>query len=73
MGKNTFIVSLQNGLGNVEICQDIRKGRATEIESINGEVIKRGRALGIDTPYNETVYNLVKAKVALHSSGTEND
>ncbi|MFV2081458.1 MAG: ketopantoate reductase family protein, partial [bacterium] len=58
---------------NSSMLQDIRKGRATEIESINGEVIKRGRALGIDTPYNETVYNLVKAKVALHSSGTENN
>ncbi|MFV1957544.1 MAG: ketopantoate reductase family protein [bacterium] len=58
---------------NSSMLQDIRKGRATEIESINGEVIKRGKAMGIDTPYNETVYNLVKAKVALHGSGTGND
>ncbi|NOY86089.1 MAG: ketopantoate reductase family protein [Deltaproteobacteria bacterium] len=46
--------------------QDIRKGRKTEIESINGEVLRRGEHLGIDTPVNRVIYALVKSKVALH-------
>jgi 2-dehydropantoate 2-reductase len=35
-------------------------GRRTEIDSICGEVVKRGEALGIPTPRNETLHALVK-------------
>ena len=45
--------------------QDIRRGRKTEIESINGEVVRRGKIHGIDAPMNEMMISLVKAKVAL--------
>lgn len=41
--------------------QDIRKGRRTEIEAINGAVIREGKALGIPTPINEELYKKVKA------------
>lgn len=40
--------------------QDITRGRATEIDSLNGYVVRRGTELGIPTPVNSTVYALVK-------------
>ena len=41
--------------------QDIRMSRRTEIEAINGAVIREGKALGIPTPINEELYKKVKA------------
>ncbi|UCF30033.1 MAG: 2-dehydropantoate 2-reductase [bacterium] len=45
--------------------QDIRSGRRTEIEAINGEVIRRGKLRGIPVPVNEVVYHLVRSKTDL--------
>ncbi|KAI8883713.1 2-dehydropantoate 2-reductase [Backusella circina FSU 941] len=42
--------------------QDIRAQRLTEIDYINGYVCKRGKELGIPTPINQTLVNLVHAK-----------
>ena len=44
----------------VSMLQDIMAGRPTEIDSICGEVVKRGEALGIPTPRNQTLHALVK-------------
>ena len=44
----------------VSMLQDIMAGRQTEIDSICGEVVKRGEALGIPTPRNQTLHALVK-------------
>jgi 2-dehydropantoate 2-reductase len=40
--------------------QDISRGRPTEIDSLNGYVVRRGKGLGVHTPVNSTVYALVK-------------
>jgi 2-dehydropantoate 2-reductase len=40
--------------------QDISRGRPTEIDSLNGYVVRRGKELGVSTPVNSTVYSLVK-------------
>ncbi len=42
--------------------QDIERGRATEIDAINGRVWEYGRPAGIATPLNEMVTRLVRAK-----------
>lgn len=42
--------------------EDIRKGRETEIEYINGWIVRRGRDLGIDCVVNESMTQLVLAK-----------
>lgn len=39
--------------------QDLEAGRRTEIDAINGEVVRRGAAHGIVTPVNETLVRLV--------------
>ena len=40
--------------------QDVRSGRPTEIDWINGEVIRRGRRHGVPTPVNESLLKLVE-------------
>ena len=41
--------------------QDILRGRPTEIDAINGAVVARGRAAGVDTPVNLLLTQLVQA------------
>lgn len=40
--------------------QDIKAGKRTEIDALNGAVIELSKKLVIDVPYNSVVYNLVK-------------
>jgi 2-dehydropantoate 2-reductase len=41
--------------------QDIEAGRKTEIDYLNGAVLKMGHSCGIDTSINETVLSLIQA------------
>ena len=43
---------------------DLLEGRRSEIDVINGAIPVAARAVGIDTPYNDVVTSLVKAKEA---------
>lgn len=40
--------------------QDVLKGKRTEVAYINGAIVEEGRRLGIKTPANEILTNLVK-------------
>jgi 2-dehydropantoate 2-reductase len=40
--------------------QDLEKGRLTEIDAINGSIVREGRRLGVPTPVNEVLVALVK-------------
>lgn len=40
--------------------QDILAGRPTEIDAINGAIVRQGRAYGISAPYNDAVASLVR-------------
>jgi len=40
--------------------QDLANGRRTEIDSLNGYVVKRGAALGVPTPANRVLTTLVR-------------
>jgi len=42
------------------MAQDIARGRPTEIDSLNGYVVRRATALGIATPVSEILVALVK-------------
>ena len=42
------------------MAQDVQKGRKTEIDYINGQIVARAHAKGIEVPYTETVYMLMK-------------
>lgn len=41
--------------------QDIRRGRRTEIDSINGEIVKAGTRQGIPTPFHALLAGLVRS------------
>lgn len=55
-------LKLARDLGNAtsSTAQDMERGKRTEIESLNGYVVRRGAELGISTPVNLTLYALVK-------------
>ncbi len=40
--------------------QDLQQGRRTEIEALNGAICVYGRELGVPTPYNDTICQLVR-------------
>jgi 2-dehydropantoate 2-reductase len=40
--------------------QDLARGKPTEIEHLNGYVVRRGEALGVPTPANRTLAALVR-------------
>ncbi len=40
--------------------QDLARGKRTEIDSLNGYLVRRGAELGIATPFNQTLHALVK-------------
>ena len=40
--------------------QDLARGKRSEIDHLNGYVLRRGAALGIETPVNRTLYAVVK-------------
>ena len=42
------------------MCQDLAYGRHSEIDSINGAVVRLGRIHGIKTPYNESICRLIR-------------
>lgn len=42
--------------------QDMERGRPTEIEAINGAIVREGVRLGVPTPYNRALLLLVKAR-----------
>ena len=39
--------------------QDLEKGKKTEVDSINGSVSQQGRRVGVPTPYNDKVVEIV--------------
>jgi 2-dehydropantoate 2-reductase len=52
-------------------CQDLMRGKRTEIDSLNGFVTHRGAKLGIPTPMNHALWALVKIAEAAAESASE--
>jgi 2-dehydropantoate 2-reductase len=40
--------------------QDLERGRATEIDALNGYIARRGAELGVPVPINRALFTLVK-------------
>lgn len=53
-------IAERTGANRSSMRQDIEAGRTTEIETLNGEVVNRAEAHGIDTPVNRTLADLVR-------------
>ena len=48
--------------GKTSMLQDILSKRPTEIDIFCGEIIKLGKEFGVQTPYNQVLYDLIKIK-----------
>ena len=48
------------GTGRPSLAQDLAKGRRTEIDYLNGYVIRKGREAGVPTPFNEAIVALTE-------------
>ncbi len=52
---------------------DLRRGKPTEIDFLNGHIVRRGEALGVPTPANRSLWAAVKlleSKIRTHHSGS---
>jgi 2-dehydropantoate 2-reductase len=54
-------IASRTSMNTSSMLQDVQRGRMTEIDSINGYVIRLARKHGIKVPANETLYSLVKS------------
>ncbi len=51
--------------------QDVKCGRCTEIDALSGAIVELGERLGIETPYNRSMRNLVRFKEKQAAAGLE--
>lgn len=54
-------VARLTGRNRSSMLQDVLRGAETEIENINGAIMRRGEIVGVPTPVNAILYRLVKA------------
>jgi len=40
--------------------QDLARGKVSEIDHLNGYIVRKGKALGIETPVNRVLHTLVR-------------
>jgi 2-dehydropantoate 2-reductase len=48
------------------MAQDLDRGRATEIDALNGYIVRRGAELGVPVPVNHALFTLVKLAEQKH-------
>jgi 2-dehydropantoate 2-reductase len=53
-------IARKRGGGRPSLLQDVMRGRRTEIEYLNGAVCEHGRKVGVKTPYNDAVVEIVR-------------
>jgi 2-dehydropantoate 2-reductase len=62
-GRDAWIARILTAYGDVtsSMLQDLRRGRTTEIEFINGYVVNMARQIGLDAPINAAIVETVHA------------
>jgi 2-dehydropantoate 2-reductase len=58
--EQTFRVIRETAGNRSSMLQDVSRGRRTEIDALNGTIVRQGRQYGIPTPVNDTLTALVK-------------
>lgn len=61
-------VAKATGANHSSMLQDVLNGRRTEIDFINGAVVREGAALGVPTPINSTVAAMVRTIEASYAA-----
>ncbi|MBH0170673.1 ketopantoate reductase family protein [Fictibacillus sp. 18YEL24] len=59
--KELLVLCRNTSLNRSSMLKSVESGKQTEIESITGEVIKRGKELKIQTPYSRFAYEAISA------------
>ncbi|WP_171005460.1 2-dehydropantoate 2-reductase [Bacillus sp. E(2018)] len=59
--KELLVLCRNTSLNRSSMLKSVESGKQTEIESITGEVIKRGNELKINTPYSRFAYEAIRA------------
>jgi len=58
--ERTFEVAKRTSENFSSMLQDVLNGRRTEIDAINGEIVRTAHSIGAQAPINEALYRLVK-------------
>jgi 2-dehydropantoate 2-reductase len=67
--ETVFDVARKTGANRSSMLQDFDKGRETEIDFINGAIVREASALGIPVPVNATITRLIKTLDRVHAAG----
>jgi 2-dehydropantoate 2-reductase len=59
--EKTFKIAKATGANKNSMLQDVEKGKRTEIDFINGAIVRLGEKMNVFTPINSTLTTLVKA------------
>jgi len=65
----TQVSVIDHATHEASMLQDIKAGRRTEVDSINGEIVRAARANGVAAPLLETLWRLVKLEEAKLAEG----
>lgn len=63
--KRVVSIAEKTSTNTSSMLQDIRKGRKTEIDYINGYIMNRARQIGVACPVNSLMVQMIKAKQAI--------
>jgi len=58
--EHVYDVARATALNRSSMLQDVERGRMTEIDALNGAVVRLAKTLGVDTPVNEALTAAVK-------------
>ena len=56
-------IARQTASNYSSMLQDLRRGAPTEVDAINGAIVQAGEQMGVPTPVNRSLWQLVRAKV----------
>jgi len=62
-----YDVAAKTGANFSSMLQDFQKNRQSEIDFMNGAIVREGKELGIPVPINETITRLVRTLDTLHT------
>jgi 2-dehydropantoate 2-reductase len=63
-----YDVAMKTGANASSMLQDFQKSRQSEIDFMNGAIVREAKALGIPVPVNETMTRLVRTMDRIHTA-----
>ena len=60
LGATALKLARDFGEATSSTAQDLERGKRTEVDALNGYIVRRGAEFGVPTPVNHTLFTLVK-------------